>query len=58
MNKLANREAIDGVQQMHRGLQMALQELVLHKDYERAEAILRQLDIAMVDWIDETKTRR
>ena len=58
MRKVANREAIDGVQQMHRGLQLALDELLTRRDHDRAAEILRQIDVMMVDWIEETKTRR
>jgi len=58
MKKVANREAIDGVQQMHRALHFALDELVNRDDPDRAAEILRQIDIAMVEWIEETKTRR
>jgi len=58
MRKVANREAIDGVQQMHRGLQLALDELLTRNDHDRAAEILRQIDVMMVDWIEETKTRR
>lgn len=58
MKPVANREARDGIQQMHRALQMALDALVNGNDPETAAGILRQIDRAMVDWIDETRTFR
>ncbi|MRH20281.1 hypothetical protein [Rhodovulum strictum] len=58
MHKVANREALDGVQQMHRGVHMALDALVHQGDTEAAVEILRQLDAVMVDWINETRKMR
>lgn len=58
MKPAANREARDGIQQMHRGVQMALDALVNGNDPETAAEILRQIDVAMVDWIDATRVFR
>ncbi|TCO72392.1 hypothetical protein [Rhodovulum euryhalinum] len=58
MHKVANREALDGVQQMHRALHMALDALVNHDDPARAVEILSGIDAAMVDWINETRKMR
>lgn len=58
MKKVANREAIDGVQKLHRGLHMAMDELINRKDYETAREILLQIDYEMVEWIKETKVQR
>lgn len=58
MKPVANREARDGIQQMHRGVQIALDALVNQNDPETATEILRKLDMAMVDWINETRTFR
>ncbi|TCP62856.1 hypothetical protein EV663_101116 [Rhodovulum bhavnagarense] len=58
MKPSANREARDGIQQMHRGVQIALDALVNRNDPETAVEILRRLDVAMVDWINETRVFR
>ncbi|SIO24755.1 hypothetical protein SAMN05444722_1009 [Rhodovulum sp. ES.010] len=58
MNPVANREAIDGVQRMHRGVHMALEELVNRGDAERAAEILQALDVEMVEWINATRKMR
>ncbi len=58
MHKVANREARDGVQQMHRAVHAALDALLNQRDGAAAAEILRALDVAMVDWIDETRVMR
>ena len=58
MKPVANREARDGIEQMHRGIHMALEALVNRNDPETAIEILRQIDVAMVDWIDATRVFR
>jgi len=58
MHKVANREALDGVQQMHRALHMALDALMHQDDPDRAAQILQQIDAAMVEWINETRKMR
>ncbi|BAQ67884.1 hypothetical protein JMM63_08000 [Rhodovulum sulfidophilum] len=58
MKPVASREAIDGVQQMHRALHMALDALENRDEPERAAEILRQIDVAMVDWIEAARFMR
>ncbi|MGC9419124.1 MAG: hypothetical protein ACP5EN_09135 [Rhodovulum sp.] len=58
MRKVASREALDDIQQMHRGVHMALDALVNQSDPERAVEILQQIDAAMVTWINEVRQMR
>ncbi|TCP21788.1 hypothetical protein [Rhodovulum adriaticum] len=58
MKPSANREARDGIQQIHRGVHMALDALENQNDPETAARILRQIDVAMVDWINATQVFR
>lgn len=53
--QVATKEALEGVQDMHRGLHLAMEELIRNKDYDRAEQILRQLDQVMSRWLNDTK---
>ncbi|WP_309668305.1 hypothetical protein [Tabrizicola sp.] len=56
--KQANKEAIEDVKDMHRGLHMAMEELIKRKDYARSETILHQIDQAMSRWINQTKVTK
>lgn len=58
MRKVANREALDGVQQMHRTVHAALDALLNRNAPDDAAELLRALDVAMVDWINETRNMR
>jgi hypothetical protein len=53
--KVANQEAVDAVEDMKRGLHMAMTEFIRNREYDKAEQILHQLDQTMVRWINDTK---
>jgi hypothetical protein len=56
--KVANQQAVDAVEDMRRGLHMAMTEFIRNREYDRAEQILHQLDDAMARWISDTKVVR
>lgn len=56
--KAATKNAIDAVQDMHRGVHLALEAHVNQKDGARTEEILRQLDHMMASWLNTTKVVR
>lgn len=54
MKKAANKEAVDAVIDMHRRLHIAMDHLVSRDDRDKAEQVLRELDIHMTTWINQT----
>jgi hypothetical protein len=56
MKKTANKEAVDAVQDMHRGLHIALDNLVNRNDTAKTEEILRELDFHMTRWLNQINT--
>lgn len=55
MTQKANSEAIDDIQDMHRGLHIAMDHLINRSDTAKAEEVLRQIDLRMSRWINDTK---
>jgi hypothetical protein len=56
--KAATKSAVEDVEDMHRGVHLALEALVNQKDKARAEEILRQLDSRMASWLNTTQVAR
>ncbi|MFW2543842.1 hypothetical protein ACN2XU_14460 [Primorskyibacter sp. 2E107] len=54
MKKVASKEAVDAVKDMHRGLHIAMDHLLNRKDSAKAEEVLRELDFHMANWINQT----
>lgn len=50
-----NREALDKVEDMRRGLHVAMTALIRNKDYAEAEFVLKQMDERLGRLITETK---
>ena len=54
-NLVANKELQDKIIDLHRGLHLAMGELINKRNYERAEEILREVDVQFADAIHELK---
>ncbi|MBZ0123839.1 MAG: hypothetical protein K8F31_08130 [Roseovarius sp.] len=55
MKKVANREAVDAVQDMQRGLHIALDCYLNQNDPAKGEQVLRELDLHLTDWLNQTE---
>lgn len=58
MSEAINAEAKRTLEDMHNGLHVALETLVNYNDAGRTEAILRQLDTAMVNFLNRAQAIR
>ena len=58
MPKIATLEVIEDLQDLHNGLQLAMDKLIRDKDYTEAEVILRQVDARMSQLINTTTEQR
>lgn len=56
--KLVNVEAKSAVEDMHRGLHLAMAALLTNRDKDEAERILRQLDAVMAGFLNEVRISR
>lgn len=58
MAKLATREVIDDIKDIHRGVHVAMDNLITAKNYKEAEIVLRQIDARMTELINSTREVR
>lgn len=58
MDKMTNKEAVDALLDMHRGLHIGMDSLINNQDIKKTEQILRELDFHMSNWINQTKVLR
>ena len=58
MEKVANKEAVDAVKDMHRGLHIAMDHLLNRNDPAKGEQVLHELDSHMTNWINQTKVAK
>ncbi|WP_161806038.1 hypothetical protein [Gemmobacter sp. LW-1] len=56
--KVASKDAIDDIQNIHQGIHLALDALVRSKDYRRSEELLRQIDQLTAHWLNTVKVAR
>ena len=56
--KIATVEAVEDLQDIHRGLHAAMDALIRSKDAKKTEEILHQIDQRMTSWIKQTKVAK
>lgn len=55
---LANQAVKDDLEDIKRGLHVAMEQLINRQDYREAEEVLRQVDIRLVALINALQTDR
>lgn len=58
MNELASAEVIGDLEDIHRGLHVAMECLINARDYSEAELVLRQIDQRMARLINSVRPVR
>jgi hypothetical protein len=58
MKYVANKQLKDELDDLHRGLHLAMDALINQKDYERTEQLLREMDHYLSNIVTETKVAR
>jgi len=58
MNYVATKDLKDKLDDLHRGLHIALEALLKQKDYGRTEQLLRELDFHLTQVVNQTKVAR
>ncbi len=58
MNYVATKELKDQIDDLHRGLHIAMEAVIRQKDYRRAEEVLHEMDHYLTLMVTETKVAR